>query len=112
VHHILPKSPRAAFDDWLVAVADRAHEFFPLPDLPYREYDTSEDDDAYNDYVAPRRGLAVPPQLLDPDAACQPQQREELLAEFLAGLDPARNRYLRTPDAMKALGFTGAPYRL
>jgi hypothetical protein len=56
--------------------------------------------------------VAVADQLLDPDAACQPQQREELLAEFLAGLDPARNRYLRTPDAMKALGFTGTPYRL
>jgi len=54
----------------------------------------------------------VPPQLLDPTFDYHPDQREALVAGFLANLDPAHNRYLRTPEAMLDLGFTGTPYRL
>jgi hypothetical protein len=110
VAHVLPKGSRATFEGWLDAVADRMATHFPLPDLEYRKFRSFPDEAAYDAYVAPRRGIAVPPQLLDPTFDYDPAQHDQLIADFVAGLDPARNRYLRSAAAMAELGFEGAPY--
>jgi hypothetical protein len=112
VQHIMPKERRIDFERWLRAVSDRMHQYFPLPNIPQRDFETFESKAAYIEYCIPRRGIAVPPQLLDPSFDYQPSQREALLAEFLAQLDRGRNRYLRSPEDMLELGFVGTPYKL
>ena len=112
VEHIMPKSRRADFDAWLTAMSDRMHAHFPLPDMPARDISTFDSKAAAWAYRAPRRGVAVPPQLLDPSFDYDPAQREDLLREFLSGLDRGRNRYLRSPEDMLSLGFEGQPYSL
>jgi hypothetical protein len=112
VTHILPKTERRVFEVWLNDVIDRVKTYFPLPDIPEKKFRTFESEAAYDDYVAPRRGIAVPPQILDPSFDYKPQDREALLAEFLGQLNPQKNRYLRNPQAMLELGFVGTPYKL
>ena len=112
VNHILPKPTRAEFESWLNSVIDRVKTFFPLPDIPKRKFGTFDNEAAYDEYVAPRRGVAVPPQILDPGFDYKPQEREALLAGFLGQLDPQKNRYLRSPESMLKLGFVGVPYQL
>lgn len=112
VQHIMPKSHKAEFVKWLEFVSDRMHTHFPLPDIPQREFSSFENKEAAWAYRAPRRGVAVPPQALDPAIEYQPASREELMREFLRGLNRGRNRYLRSPEAMLELGFKGQPYSL
>lgn len=110
VSHILSKDARRQFERWLTAVSDRMHTHFRLPDIAFRKYRTFENEAAYDAYVAPRRGVAVPPQLLDPDFAYDESQYEPLMTAFVSSLNPANNRYLRSAKAMAALGFQGDPY--
>ncbi|MFI2475936.1 hypothetical protein [Nocardia xishanensis] len=112
VHHILKPEDRPGFDRWLDHGAERIKLHFPKPADEYREYETFDSDEAYNEFVAPHRGIAVPPQLLNPDFDFDPHQRTKLMAEFLVGLNPDKNRYLRKPEAMLELGFAGMPYQL
>jgi hypothetical protein len=112
VQHLMPKAHRRDFEGWLATVSDRMAKHFSLPDIPRREFNTFESKAAYVEYCAPRRGVAVPPQLLDPAFHYDPSQREALLKQFLAQLDRSRNRYLRSPQAMLDLGFEGTPYEL
>ncbi|MCE1174553.1 MAG: hypothetical protein LWW77_08110 [Propionibacteriales bacterium] len=110
--YILPKPHKVKFGAWLNELSERTYQHFPLPDLPQRDIREFESREACYAYRAPRRGVAIPPQLLDPSFDYQPEQREDLLREFLAGLDRSRNRYLRSPEAMRELGFVGEPYTL
>lgn len=112
VQHIMPKPHKRTFDQWLLTVSDRMHAHFPLPDIPKREFSTFESKEAYRAYCAPRRGIAIPPQILDISVEYDPSQREANLKGFLRGLDRERNRFLRSPEAMLELGFQGTPYEL
>ena len=112
VKFITPRRYKPDFTAWLDAVSDRMAEHFPIPDIPWREINTFESKADCYAYRAPRRGVAIPPQVLDPSFDYRPEQREDLLREFLAGLDPSRYRYLRTPEALLELGFEGVPYTL
>jgi hypothetical protein len=49
---------------------------------------------------------------LDPDVPYDDRRRREMLARFLKGLDWRKNPFLRSPAAMKKLGFEGKPYEL
>jgi hypothetical protein len=111
VQHVIPKAHRRDFEQWLAAVSDRMAQHFPLPDLPERDFDSFDTEEEYDAYCAPRRGVAVPPQLLDPSFGYDPFQREKLVEQFLQGLDRSRNRFLRSPEAMLELGFVGTPYK-
>jgi hypothetical protein len=112
VQHIVPTSQKGAFEHWLLAVSDRMHAHFPLPDLAEREFSTFESEQAYDAYVAPRRGVAIPPEILDTSVEYDPGKRDASLAKFLTGLDRGRNRFLRSPEEMLELGFEGRPYEL
>jgi hypothetical protein len=109
VRHILPRSAQSEFAQWLQLVSARLHEVAPKQD-DFREYDEFDSDEAYNAWVAPHRGLPLPPELLDPRYVYEPSTRQALVAGFVARLDPASNPYLRTAEAMRALGFDGEPY--
>jgi hypothetical protein len=57
-------------------------------------------------------GDPLPIEMLNPSGGFDPGQSRKLLREFLAGLDPKTNRWLRTPAQMKKAGFKGKPYEL
>lgn len=112
VKHILPAEHAKAFQHWLVSLADRVKSIAAKPDEPFRkkkEFDTA---DEYEVFVARHRGLALPPEILNPAQQVTAGNREELVARFLERLDWKSNRYLRAPEKMQAMGFTGTPYRL
>jgi len=94
VRHILPNAAKRVFDNWLKVVSDRLRVYFPKPGDGGRKFAEFESREAYRAYTAPHRGVPVPPQLLDPSFDYNPEDREALVAKFLSGLDPSRNRYL------------------
>ena len=59
-----------------------------------------------------RQGPCVPRQAVDPDFDFKPEMTNDLLSDFLHGLHHTKNHYLRSPDEMQKLGFTGIPYRI
>ncbi|GJH29933.1 hypothetical protein [Caballeronia novacaledonica] len=87
--HVMPdKKP---FDKWLKWAIERMIALYPF----------SRDDPI---------GEPIPHEALDPDFDFRKEEAPELLNEFMRGLDPSTNHYLRTPDEMVADGFQGTPY--
>lgn len=112
VSHIMPKKSKRGFAKWRDDLAARVKAVAPKPDEPFRmkkEFPTPE---AHLAWVAPHQGTALPPQILDPNFNYDESQRTVLLDKYLSELDWRENPYLRSPEAMKAAGFAGAPYRL
>ena len=56
-------------------------------------------------------GDVVPREALDPAVDFRPEQAEALVRRYLAGLDPARNQFLATPEEMRVRRFRGTPYQ-
>lgn len=112
VRHILPKSAWKDFGDWLKVISKRLDELASAPDEPFRKKSTFPSLEAYHAFTARHRGMALPAQVIDPAFSYKPEQREELIDAYLAGLNWRENRYLHSPDELRATGFEGRPYRL
>lgn len=111
VRHIMPKNKKRIFSAWLEGMLARIKEIAPKPDEPFvKKVDmTPEEQEAY---YARHWGEALPPEVLDLDYNYQSSEREELVDRYLRELDWGENPFLRSPDAMKKMGFKGTPYRL
>jgi hypothetical protein len=97
--HVNP-TPKS-FDSWLSEALRRTATVFPRTG----EYDRdSEVYDASGEKPVPR-------QFFDPSFNHTDAAAEQAVWEFLQGLDPQTNPYLRSPDEMRACGFTGTPYQ-
>lgn len=83
---------KQGFDKWLTASFKKAKQHYPAKKISVQN-------------EAP-----VPPEFFDPAFQWSPQTVLEAQSRLLAVLDPSRNPYLRTPEDMKADGFTGEPY--
>jgi hypothetical protein len=57
-------------------------------------------------------GAPVPRQACDPDFDYRAKDAPKLLNDFLAALDPKKNKLLATPADLKKAGFQGTPYKL
>ena len=112
-NHVLPKGAKKAFSAWLKSTAQRLDQVGARkPPGGGREPEEFESIEAYRAWAVPHRGIPLPPQVLDPNFAYDPKDREPLIREFLASLDWKSNQYLRSPDEMVKLGFEGTPYQL
>jgi hypothetical protein len=58
------------------------------------------------------RGSPLPPQVLDDTADLDVLDLYAEASLFLESLDYKENRFLRSPEEMKELGFEGTPYRV
>lgn len=110
VRFILPKEPKKAFDAWLKAVSARLDEIAPIPDLDEPDINDFEDKFAYRAYCAPCRGLPLPPQVLDLSVDMSTIDLAAEAKAHIAQMNPAFNRYLRTPEEMAEMGFEGTAY--
>jgi hypothetical protein len=111
VQHILPRAYTKAFGEWLDALAGRVRNLAPKPDEPFRKKKEFDAPEEYQEFLARHWGAPLPPQVLDPEGF-DPDQRAQLVAEFVADLDWQANPYLRSPGEMKEMGFPGEPYRV
>jgi hypothetical protein len=89
--HVLPRKP--PFENWLKGVLGRFAEAYP------RKQPNP-------------LGPPIPRQALQPNFESNAEESAELLRQFLSGLNPSANPYLRQPDEMIKLGFAGTPYSL
>lgn len=112
VQHVMPKAERLAFVRWFDQVIDRVQRHASAPDEPFRKKSEFDSIEAWKAYTARQRGPALPPEIIDPQVDYRAEDREQLVARFISNLDWKKNRYLRSPDAMRALGFEGEPYRV
>lgn len=64
------------------------------------------------DGTPPQHQAAVPRSAMGPHPPVDAAHARRDAADFLAGLEPGANPYLRAPDAMQAMGFKGTPYFL
>ena len=97
--HLMPKSHHKQFKEWLIFVLEQRIEKF---------WQVEEDETDR----ARRLGAPVPREAFEPDGNFTPENSSAYLNAFLAGLDPTVNRYLRTGDEMRSLGFAGQAYSL
>lgn len=88
--HVMPGTK--PFDTWLRAALERMAKLYPR-----------QQDDPLGEPVS-REALEV-------DRPFDKSQASALLDEFLKGLDPRRNPYLRPSKQMLVQGFRGTPYR-
>jgi len=101
--HVLPDDP--AFNRWLDWSVARLVELYP-------DVDTDPYADLFQDREEERRGPLIAREVLDPDVPYRPEQATPSMAEYLRGVDPSRNEFLRPPQALRAAGFEGVPYKL
>jgi len=90
-----------AFDAWVSDVVRRTVSVFPRSG-PYDR--TTEVYDAAHEKPVPR-------QFFDPSFQYSGAAVDQALRDFLKGLDPGANPYLRTADEIRAEGFPGTPYQ-
>ncbi|GJH21753.1 hypothetical protein CBA19CS22_34445 [Caballeronia novacaledonica] len=90
VDHIAGRHP--AFAPWLSDSLRRCATHFPDAGVPLDQQEAVPKDFFEPGFVW-RDGMAIP-----------------ALERFVATLDPTKNPYLHSADAMRAAGFTGVPY--
>lgn len=110
VNFILPKAHRPAFEGWLSGMAARLDQIATSPDMEVPDFDDFESEAAYDAYCAPKRGTALPPQVLDLDADLAGLDLQAAADTFLRGLDHKKNRFLLAPEKLIEMGFEGTPY--
>jgi hypothetical protein len=111
VRYLLPnKIKRKEFKVWLEIVNARLNEVATAPDLDVPNYDDFENEAAYDNYCAPRRGNPLPPTILNLEIDIAKLDLDAEARKFLSSLDYTKNQFLRTPEEMKELGFVGEPY--
>ncbi|KRB24762.1 hypothetical protein ASE08_00755 [Rhizobacter sp. Root16D2] len=97
--HVLPKSAHAGLKAWLTAVLrERVGALWQLDDDP-RVRDE-------------RLGPLVSREALDPAQPLDEAAVSGQVDALLRGIDWKNNRYLRSPDELAAIGFSGTPYTL
>ena len=110
VNFILPKAHRPAFEGWLSGMAARLDQIATPPEMEVPDFDDFESEAAYDAYCAPKRGTALPPQVLDLDADLAGLDLQAAADTFLRGLDHKKNRFLLAPEKLIEMGFEGTPY--
>ena len=98
--HVMPQ--KKVFEDWLSDTIRRLASIFPRGVKYDRKTGTYN---ASHEKPVPRESFE--PQFTYTDVAA-----EKAVSDFLKGLDFKQNPYLRSPEEMKALGFSGTPYTL
>jgi hypothetical protein len=82
----------------------------PAPYKAWRERILTRLEQWYRYNPADPLGDVVPREAFDPDFPFQPDRTESLINQFLAGLDPEENEFLKTAEDLLEEGFEGTPY--
>ncbi len=102
-HHVTSGDRR--LDEWLEPTLIRLHHFFPVePEDPF--------DNLFGDQGETVRGPLVPREALDPNFRWDHVETDDLVDQFLRGVDYSQNPFLLSPGELAEEGFTGTPYRL
>jgi hypothetical protein len=112
VKHVTPKAKQKVFTKWLEGMVQRIHSVAAKPNEEAIEDEDALAPDELAAYYARHWGEPLPPEILDLDVEYEPARRAELVDGFLRGLDWKKNPFLRSPEAMKEMGFEGKPYQL
>ncbi len=80
------------------------------PDIDVPELYKFESKQLYWEHCAPRRGNPLPPLVLNSDGDLSEYDLDLEAKKILQSLDYIKNRFLRSSEAMKELGFAGKPY--
>lgn len=104
------ENTKKEFTTWLKKLCTRLDDLAKAPDLEVPVFSDFESEEAYDAYCAPRRGMPLPPSVLNTEIDISTLNLQQEAQQFLSTLDYTKNRYLRSPEAMKAMGFEGEPY--
>jgi len=101
--HIIHASHREVFDSWLAEVVGRVDQIAPKPKTPEPDIDDFRDLSAFADYIAPHRGLPLPPDILDTTEPFRAEGAEARAVEAANAIRLTPNRYLRTEAEIAVL---------
>jgi hypothetical protein len=110
VRFILTKDELKAFNKWLKVTRERLDLIAPLPAMKQRQNTEFESKEAFWVYKQPRRGLPLPPMILDPKTDLSGIDLHTEATSFVGSQNYKENRYLASPSAMRKTGFEGTPY--
>lgn len=110
VQHILPDHGRALFQTWLEKYLARIELTSLVQHKTDEEIDAIPRGPEMRDYCAMIRGKPLPPSFLDVSLELDGRDLEAEALANLKGLDHTKNRFLRSPSDMLAMGFKGDPY--
>jgi hypothetical protein len=96
--HVIPG--KNVFSDWLSAGVRKAATTFPRN----AKYDRKSG--VFDASLEP----PVPGEFFEPDFVYSEETTRAMLQAFLKSLDPEKNPYLRSPEELRQMGFTGTPY--
>ena len=98
--HVFPK--KTEFSSWLSDTLQHTENYFKrgMSEKDFyslKSYDYSHEKPCFREFF-------------EPDFVYTDENARDAINRFLQSLDPNENPYLRTPDEMKAVGFSGVPY--
>jgi hypothetical protein len=107
---LVEKKIQSKFKAWLKDLTNRINQIATAPEMDVPNFYKFESKALYWEHCAPRRGKPLPPLVLNIDDDISKYDLEVEAKKFLQSLDYKNNRFLRSPEEMKELGFVGEPY--
>jgi hypothetical protein len=107
--YLMPKRVKL-YETWAEAVIEKLAKTAHLSDPRQERLPSGSPPEVYAAEAARVIGPPLSPHALDIEASFDADENARLFAEGLASVDWQANRFLRTPEEMRKLGFDAEPY--
>lgn len=108
--HILGEEWTATYRTWTKQALKTMDRIAPNPHQTFKGRFDFDSDAEYEAYIVLNMGPPVAIEACNDGADLTPEQSEALYRDFMLGVVPGANRYLASPELLKAKGFPGTPY--
>lgn len=108
--HVLGEAWIPAFRVWTQRSIAALEKIAPNPHQDFKSRYDFDSEAAWEAHKALNMGPPIAIEACNAGADLTPEQSTALYREFMLGVVPGANRYLASPELLKAKGFPGTPY--
>jgi hypothetical protein len=108
--HIMGKEWIDTYRTWTKQAVKTMDRIAPNPHQTFEGRFDFDSDEAYETFIVQNMGPPVAIEACNPGTDITPEQSTALYRDFMLGVVPGANRYLASPELLKAKGFPGTPY--
>jgi hypothetical protein len=99
-----------AYRTWTKQALKTMDRIAPNPHQTFEDRFDFDSDEEYEAFIVLNMGPPVAIEACNEGANLSPEQSAALYRDFMLGVVPGANRYLASPELLKAKGFPGTPY--